>query len=146
VQRPVGYGMRGDERHARHARHARHSSVTSDWRLVRTRTMSIMAPRRRVALSSQVDRDTADRSHDYLGGVCVESLFLRSPGQAPYWLDRRAPKGGLPGTPPRSPPSRIHRCRGGLYRGSIAQVWLGPELFPGIGVTVFEIGGLRLDR
>ena len=38
-------------------------------------------------------------------------------------------KGSLP---PRSPPSRIHRCPGGLCRGSIARV--GSELFPGIGV------------
>jgi hypothetical protein len=28
-------------------------------------------------------------------------------------------KGGLPGPPPSSPPSRIPRCQGSLYRGSI---------------------------
>jgi hypothetical protein len=33
--------------------------------------------------------------------------------------------------PPRSHPPRIPRCTGGLYRGSIARVWLRPELFLG---------------
>ena len=43
---------------------------------------------------------------------------------------------GLPGPPPRNPRSRIHRCPGGLSRGSIAHVGkrFVPELFPGIGV------------
>jgi hypothetical protein len=37
---------------------------------------------------------------------------------------------GLPGTPPRSPPCRIPRCPGGLYRGSIAQgSGSGPNCF-----------------
>ena len=44
-------------------------------------------------------------------------------------LLQRAPKGR---PTPRSPASRIHRCPGGLCRGSIARV--RPELFPGIGV------------
>jgi hypothetical protein len=50
-------------------------------------------------------------------------------------------KGGLPGPPPRNPSPRIHRCPGGLYRGSIAhRDWqLGPsrlrtELFSGTGI------------
>jgi hypothetical protein len=35
---------------------------------------------------------------------------------------------------PRNTRPRIPRCPGGLYRCPVARVWLGPEMFPGIGV------------
>jgi len=57
-----------------------------------------------------------------------------SPGQAPCGVKPACAKRAARTPPPRSPPPRIPLCPGDLYRGSIARVWLRPELFPGIGV------------
>ena len=65
--------------------------------------------------------------------VCRD-FISRSPGQALYGAKSAcAKRAATRYPPPRSPPSGIPRCPGGLYRGSIAQVWLRHEMFPSIG-------------
>ena len=60
--------------------------------------------------------------------VCVECLLLTTPSRAPYRTPPAcAKRAAHPDLPPRSPLPRIHRCRGGLYRGSISQVGFQPE-------------------
>ena len=66
--------------------------------------------------------------------VCVECLFLRHRGSAPYGASQRAPKGRPTRTPPRSPRPSLRippsRCPGGrLYRALLP----GPGL-PGPGL------------
>jgi hypothetical protein len=81
-------------------------------------------------------KDLPRITHSSSGGKlgCVLSVyFLRSPSRAPYRTPSAcAKRATYSDPPPRSPSPIIHRCPGGLCRGSIARV--GSELFPGIGV------------
>jgi hypothetical protein len=66
-------------------------------------------------------------------GCGLSVFFPRSPGQAPYGTKPAfAKRADYPEPPSVVSRSRIPRCPGGLYRGSIAG--LGLELFPGSGV------------
>ncbi len=76
---------------------------------------------------------------------CVLSVYFKDTEPSPLQDSSSVPqKGSLLGPPPRSPASRIHRCPGGLYRGSIAQVGSCPNCFQALASSSGLLQGLIL--
>jgi len=78
-----------------------------------------------------------------IGPGCVEILFQGHRAKPFTGLNRRAPKGRPPGTPPPAVPHPESLAAQAAYTEALLP-WLRPELFPGIGVLPGPAAGSHI--